>query len=115
MDRRHRDLLDEVLPPEAKLRRAGFPVDVQQVFVSFKEVRPEQQEWSSSLDQGDPTEPTHIKEEEEEELWTSREQLQGVDEVKEEDGEKPRLLRVPITRSNPTGTSGLMRTCVMKV
>ncbi|XP_010748342.3 gastrula zinc finger protein XlCGF57.1 [Larimichthys crocea] len=91
MDRRHRDLLDEVLPPEAKLRRAGFPVDVQQVFVSFKEVRPEQQEWSSSLDQGDPTEPTHIKEEEEEELWTSREQLQGVDEVKEEDGEKPRV------------------------
>ncbi|XP_037651641.1 oocyte zinc finger protein XlCOF22-like isoform X1 [Sebastes umbrosus] len=58
-----------------------FPADVQQLLVVKEEVLPEQQEWSSSLDQEDP-QPTHIKEEQEE-LWTSQEgeQLQGLEEA----------------------------------
>ncbi|XP_030266683.1 zinc finger and SCAN domain-containing protein 2-like [Sparus aurata] len=86
MDRRHRKLLDEILTPEVKQRRA----DVQRLSVSKEEVSPEQQKWSSSLDQEEP-EPPHIKEEQEE-LWTNqeREQLRGLSEVKEEeDEEKP--------------------------
>ncbi|XP_062291805.1 zinc finger and SCAN domain-containing protein 31-like [Scomber scombrus] len=73
--RRHRRLLDEVSKP------AVFPADVQQLFESREEVSPEQQEWSSSLDQED-AEPPHIKEEQEE-LWTSQEgeQLQGLKEA----------------------------------
>ncbi|XP_037651617.1 zinc finger protein 260-like isoform X7 [Sebastes umbrosus] len=55
--------------------------DVQQLLVVKEEVPPEQQEWSSNLDQEDP-EPPHIKEEREE-LWTSQEgeQLQGLEEA----------------------------------
>ncbi|XP_075963316.1 uncharacterized protein LOC142967708 [Anarhichas minor] len=41
-----------------------FPADVQQLLVVKQEVPPEQQEWSSSLDQEDP-EPPNIKEEQE--------------------------------------------------
>ncbi|XP_051246807.1 zinc finger protein 287-like [Dicentrarchus labrax] len=50
--------------------------------VSKEEVPPEQQEWSPSLDQEDPQELPHIKEEEEE-LWISqeREQLEGLQEA----------------------------------
>ncbi|MDG2555499.1 hypothetical protein P7M41_26245 [Vibrio parahaemolyticus] len=48
-----------------------FPADVQQLSVVKEEVPPEQQEWSSSVDQEDP-EPPHIKEEQEE-LWISQE------------------------------------------
>ncbi|XP_073337745.1 uncharacterized protein [Pagrus major] len=65
---RQQKLLDVVLKPEIKLRRA----DVQQLSVSKEEVPPEQQEWSSSLDQEEP-EPPHIKEEQEE-LWTNQEE-----------------------------------------
>uniref|UniRef100_A0A8D0CXA9 Zinc finger protein 449-like n=1 Tax=Sander lucioperca TaxID=283035 RepID=A0A8D0CXA9_SANLU len=56
--------------------------DVQQLSVVKAEVPPEQQEWSSSLDQEDPEPPPHIKEEQEE-LWTSQEgeQLQGLEEA----------------------------------
>ncbi|CAJ1084257.1 zinc finger protein 454-like isoform X5 [Xyrichtys novacula] len=57
--------------------------DVQQLS-GVKEEPPEQQEWSSSLDQQDPAEPEppHIKEEEEE-VWSSQEgeQLQGLEEA----------------------------------
>ncbi|XP_035859525.1 zinc finger protein 37 homolog isoform X10 [Sander lucioperca] len=55
--------------------------DVQQLSVVKAEVPPEQQEWSSSLDQEDP-EPPHIKEEQEK-LWTSQEgeQRQGLEEA----------------------------------
>ncbi|XP_035859520.1 zinc finger protein 583-like isoform X5 [Sander lucioperca] len=54
---------------------------VQQLSVVKAEVPPEQQEWSSSLDQEDP-EPPHIKEEQEK-LWTSQEgeQRQGLEEA----------------------------------
>ncbi|KAL3065033.1 hypothetical protein OYC64_015254 [Pagothenia borchgrevinki] len=56
--------------------------DVQQLVVVKEEVPPEQQEWSSSLDQEDPETPPHIKEEQEE-LWSSQEgeQLQGLEEA----------------------------------
>ncbi|XP_030266668.1 zinc finger protein 850-like [Sparus aurata] len=64
---RQQKLLDVVLKPEIKLRRA----DVQQLLVSKEEVPPEQPEWSSILDQDEP-EPPHIKEEQEE-LWTNQE------------------------------------------
>uniref|UniRef100_UPI0014486F7A oocyte zinc finger protein XlCOF6-like n=1 Tax=Epinephelus lanceolatus TaxID=310571 RepID=UPI0014486F7A len=52
----------------------------QQLSVVKEEVPPEQQEWSSSVDQEDP-EPPHIKGEQEE-LWISQEgeQLQGLEE-----------------------------------
>ncbi|XP_031735631.1 adult enhancer factor 1-like isoform X2 [Anarrhichthys ocellatus] len=95
---RQRKLLDAVFNPQLRLHRA----DVQQLLVVQEEVPPEQQEWSSGLDQEDP-EPPHIKEEQEdpepphtkeeqedlepphikEELWTSQEgeQLQGLEEA----------------------------------
>ncbi|XP_075947936.1 uncharacterized protein LOC142949929 [Anarhichas minor] len=57
---RQRKLLDAVFNPQLRLHRA----DVQQLLVVQEEVPPEQQEWSSSLDQEDP-EPPHIKEEQE--------------------------------------------------
>ncbi|XP_039978106.1 zinc finger protein 500-like [Xiphias gladius] len=74
MDRRQR-LLDSAFRPEIKLRRA----DVQQLLERQKETPPEQ---SPSLDQEDPPEPPHIKEEQEE-LWTSTggEQLQRLEEA----------------------------------
>ncbi|XP_078020040.1 uncharacterized protein LOC144459623 [Epinephelus lanceolatus] len=73
---RQRKLLDAVFNPQLRLHRA----DVQQLSVVKEEVPPEQQEWSSSVDQEDP-EPPHIKEEQEE-LWISQEgeQLQGLEE-----------------------------------
>ncbi|XP_035859565.1 uncharacterized protein LOC116036342 isoform X2 [Sander lucioperca] len=75
---RQQKLLDAVLNPEVRLHRA----DIQQLSVVKAEVPPEQQEWSSSLDQEDPEPPPHIKEEQEE-LWTSQEgeQLQGLEEA----------------------------------
>ncbi|XP_060916158.1 zinc finger protein 813-like [Labrus mixtus] len=82
---RKQRLLDAVLSPQLRLHRAERPADVQQPLVSKAELPPEQQEWSTSLDQEDP-EPPHIKEEHEE-LWSSQEeeQLQGLEEVKEEE------------------------------
>ncbi|XP_078112330.1 uncharacterized protein LOC144521646 [Sander vitreus] len=75
---RQQKLLDAVLNPEVRLHRA----DIQQLSVVKAEVPPEQQEWSSSLDQEDPEPPPHIKEEQEE-LWTSQEgeQLQGLEDA----------------------------------
>ncbi|XP_044043534.1 gastrula zinc finger protein XlCGF57.1-like [Siniperca chuatsi] len=73
-----RKLLDAVFQPEVRLHRA----DVQLLSVSKEEDPPEQQDWSPSLDQEDPPEPPHIKEEPEE-LWTSQEggQLRGLEEA----------------------------------
>ncbi|XP_039665026.1 zinc finger protein OZF-like [Perca fluviatilis] len=75
---RQQKLLDAVLNPEVQIHRA----DVQQLSVDEDWVPPEQQEWSSSLDQEDPEPPPHIKEEQEE-LWTSQEgeQLQELEEA----------------------------------
>ncbi|XP_074470433.1 uncharacterized protein LOC141754899 [Sebastes fasciatus] len=81
-----------------------FLADNQQLLVVKEEFPPEQQEWSSSLDQEDP-EPPHIKEEQED-LWTSQEgeQLQWLEEAdikfpftpvsvksEEDDEEKPQF------------------------
>ncbi|XP_044043476.1 gastrula zinc finger protein XlCGF26.1-like [Siniperca chuatsi] len=73
-----RKLLDAVFQPEVRLHRA----DIQLLLASKEEDPPEQQDWSPSLDQEDPPEPPHIKEEPEE-LWTSQEgeQLQGLEEA----------------------------------
>ncbi|XP_049923387.1 zinc finger protein 436-like isoform X2 [Epinephelus moara] len=73
---RQRKLLDAVFNPQLRFHRA----DVQQLSVVKEEVPPEQQEWSSSVDQEDP-EPPHIQGEQEE-LWISQEgeQLQGLEE-----------------------------------
>ncbi|XP_068589422.1 zinc finger protein 271-like isoform X1 [Cebidichthys violaceus] len=81
-------------------QRLNWLSDVQQLLVVKEEVTPEQQEWSSSLDQEDP-EPPHITKQQEE-LWTSQEgeQLQGLEEAdivkftftpvkSEDDEEKP--------------------------
>ncbi|XP_030287034.1 uncharacterized protein LOC115589967 isoform X5 [Sparus aurata] len=67
-NQRHRNLLDSALTPQLRLHRA----DVQQLLFGQKKVSPEQQEWSSSLDQQDP-EPPHIKDEQEE-LWIKQEE-----------------------------------------
>ncbi|XP_033493235.1 uncharacterized protein LOC117263726 [Epinephelus lanceolatus] len=85
---RQRKLLDAVFSPQLQLHIA----EVQQLLVVKEEVSPEQQEWSSSLDQEDP-EPPHIKEEQEE-LWSSQEgeQLQGLEEA----GIKFTLTSVPV-------------------
>ncbi|XP_029284259.1 uncharacterized protein LOC115006269 isoform X2 [Cottoperca gobio] len=79
MDRRHRKLLAVGLTPEIQLQTEA---DVQQQLLVREEVPPEQQEWSSSLDQEYPEPPPHIKEEQEE-LWSSQEgeQLQGLEEA----------------------------------
>ncbi|KAM9839062.1 uncharacterized protein ACBR49_017727 [Aulostomus maculatus] len=69
LERRHRKLLDVVLTPEIKLRHAVIPADVQQQLGSQEEAPPEQQEWSSRVEQEQP-EPPLIKEEQEE-LWTT--------------------------------------------
>ncbi|XP_061743838.1 zinc finger protein ZFP2-like [Nerophis ophidion] len=71
-NKRHRELLDNVLKPRAWSRKA----DAQQVSTGSQEEVPlKQQEWSCSAGQEEP-EPPHIKEEEEE----SWEQLEGPDE-----------------------------------
>uniref|UniRef100_UPI0037E8111D zinc finger protein 665-like n=1 Tax=Semicossyphus pulcher TaxID=241346 RepID=UPI0037E8111D len=114
---RQRKLLDVILTPEIKLRRADF----QQLLVSKEELPPEQQEWSPSLKQED-TKPPHIKEEQEE-LWISQEgeQLQGLEEAdtnkfpftivtvkSEDDEEKPQSsqLHQRQTEQMETGADG---------
>ncbi|XP_076610720.1 uncharacterized protein LOC143335305 [Chaetodon auriga] len=62
---RQRKLLDAVFQPRLRIHRA----DVQQLLVSEEEDPPEQQD---SLDQEEPPELPHIKEEQEE-LWTNQE------------------------------------------
>ncbi|CAJ1082904.1 gastrula zinc finger protein XlCGF57.1-like isoform X2 [Xyrichtys novacula] len=84
--------------------KSDHRADFQQLTVTKRRVSFEQQKRSCDLDQGDPTEPAHIKEEQEE-LWTSQEgeQLQGPKEAdistfifipvsvksEEHDGEEP--------------------------
>ncbi|XP_070830086.1 zinc finger protein 665-like [Chaetodon trifascialis] len=63
-----RKLLDAVFQPDVRLHRA----DVQQLLVSQEEDPPEQQDCLDSLDQEDPPELPHMKEEQEE-LWTNQE------------------------------------------
>ncbi|XP_038580311.1 zinc finger protein 24-like [Micropterus salmoides] len=102
-NQRHRKLLDAVFQPEVRLHRTVSHEDVQQLQGSKQEVPSEQKEWRHSLDQEDPLEVPHIKEEPEE-LWTSQEgeQLPGLEEAditkftftcvpvkSEEDDEKP--------------------------
>ncbi|XP_070814143.1 zinc finger protein 660-like [Chaetodon trifascialis] len=85
-----RKLLDAVFQPEVRLHRA----DVQLLSASPEEDPPEQQDWSPRLDQEDPAELPHIKEEQEE-LWSSQEgeQLPG---PKEADITKSTVPPVPV-------------------
>nr|XP_033465327.1 uncharacterized protein LOC117245858 isoform X4 [Epinephelus lanceolatus] len=118
---RQRKLLDAVLNPQLRLHRA----DIQQLSVVKEEVPPEQQEWSSSVDQEDP-EPPHIKREQEE-LWISQveEQLQGLEEddiikftstpvpVKsEDDEEKPQSLQLHQRHTEQMETEAEGEDCV---
>ena len=61
---------------------SGFPANVKKFLENKEEDPPEQQEWSSSLDQEDSPELSHIKEEQEE-LWTRKEgeQLRRLEEA----------------------------------
>ncbi|XP_062291808.1 zinc finger protein 771-like [Scomber scombrus] len=90
--------------------------DVQQLLEGKEEAPPQQQEWSSGLDQEEP-DPPHIKEEQEE-LWTSQEgeQLQGPEEAdiirftyipvpREDDEEKPQSSQLQRAEEPPAGSS----------
>ncbi|XP_076579421.1 uncharacterized protein LOC143315820 isoform X7 [Chaetodon auriga] len=110
-----RKLLDAVFQPEVRLHRA----DVRLLSASQEEDPPERQEWSPSLDQEDPAELPHIKEEQEE-LWTSQEgeQLPGPEEAditkstfppvpvksEEEDEEKPQSSQLHQRHAEDTET-----------
>ncbi|XP_034090955.1 zinc finger and SCAN domain-containing protein 22-like isoform X2 [Gymnodraco acuticeps] len=76
--KRLQKLLDAALQPELRIHRA----DVQLLVVVKEELLPDQQEWSTSLDQEDPEPPPHIKQEQEE-LGISHEgeQLQELEEA----------------------------------
>ncbi|XP_041664480.1 gastrula zinc finger protein XlCGF57.1-like [Cheilinus undulatus] len=93
---RQQKLLDVVLNPEVLLYRS----DVQQLVLRKAEVLPKQQKRSSSLNQEELQEPTHIKEEQEE-FWISQRRAEEEADIngftfnhvplksEEEDGEKP--------------------------
>ncbi|XP_033984263.1 uncharacterized protein LOC117480954, partial [Trematomus bernacchii] len=71
-------LLDAVLQPQLRIHRA----DVQLLVVVKEDVLPDQQDWSTSLDQEDPEPPPHIKQEQEElRISQEREQLQELEEA----------------------------------
>ncbi|XP_071062662.1 zinc finger protein 79-like [Pseudochaenichthys georgianus] len=70
-NKRLQKLLDAVLQPQLRIHRA----DVQQLVVVKEELLPDQQEWSTSLDQEDREPPPHIKQEQE------GEQLQELEEA----------------------------------
>nr|XP_029541631.1 uncharacterized protein LOC115144728 isoform X3 [Oncorhynchus nerka] len=76
-------LLDIVLQPEIKLRRAGVLLDLS-LSVSEVEVPPDQLEWNTSLRQEDP-QPTQIKEPDQQEWNTSlRQEDPQPTQIKEE-------------------------------
>ncbi|KAI4820493.1 hypothetical protein KUCAC02_028470 [Chaenocephalus aceratus] len=71
-------LLDAVLQPQLRIHRA----DVQLLVVVKEEVLPDQQEWSTSLDQEDPEPPQHMKQEQEDlRISQEGEQLQELEEA----------------------------------
>ncbi|XP_071058559.1 zinc finger and SCAN domain-containing protein 22-like [Pseudochaenichthys georgianus] len=77
-NKRLQKLLDAVLQPQLRIHRA----DVQQLVVVKEVVPPDQQEWSTSLDQEDAEPPPHIKQEQEElRISQEGEQLQELEEA----------------------------------
>ncbi|XP_071060570.1 zinc finger and SCAN domain-containing protein 5B-like [Pseudochaenichthys georgianus] len=71
-------LLDAVLQPQLRIHRA----DVQLSVVVKKQVLPDQQEWSTSLNQEEPEPPQHIKQEQDElRISQEGEQLQELEEA----------------------------------
>ncbi|XP_034083082.1 zinc finger protein 583-like [Gymnodraco acuticeps] len=77
-NKRLQKLLDAALQPQLRIHRA----DVQQLVVVKEEFLPDQQEWSTSLDQEDPEPPPHIKLEQEElRISQEGEQLQELEEA----------------------------------
>ncbi|XP_041665743.1 zinc finger protein 184-like [Cheilinus undulatus] len=106
---RKQKLLDDV---QLRFHRA----DTQQLLVHQEEVPSEQQEWRSSLEQED-TEPPQIKEEEEE-LWSSQEELEEFNTIKfpfapvpvktEDDEERPQSSQLDEIQSEgmKTGADG---------
>ncbi|XP_034094061.1 zinc finger protein 2-like [Gymnodraco acuticeps] len=71
-------LLDAFLQPQLRIHQA----DVQLLVVVKEELLPDQQEWSTSLDQEDPESPPYIKQEKEElSISQEGEQLQELEEA----------------------------------
>ncbi|XP_044028063.1 zinc finger and SCAN domain-containing protein 2-like isoform X2 [Siniperca chuatsi] len=119
---RQRTLLQDAAKPEIQRDKAVFAANVKK-FTVIKEVPPEQQEWSPSLDQ-DPPELPHIKEEQEE-LWTSQEgeQLRGLEEAditefpfapvkseEEDDEEKPQSSQLHQSQTEENRDAELLKT-----
>ncbi|XP_071062454.1 zinc finger and SCAN domain-containing protein 31-like [Pseudochaenichthys georgianus] len=77
-NKRLQKLLDAVLQPQLLIHRA----DVQLLLVVKEELIPDQQVWSTSLDQEDPVPPPHIKQEQEElRISQEGEQFQELEEA----------------------------------
>ncbi|XP_071061043.1 adult enhancer factor 1-like isoform X2 [Pseudochaenichthys georgianus] len=76
---------EEVLPDQQEWSTSldqKHPADVQQLVMVKEEVLPDQQEWSTSLDQEDPAPPPHIKQEQEElRISQEGEQLQELEQA----------------------------------
>ncbi|XP_068605513.1 zinc finger protein 79-like [Brachionichthys hirsutus] len=95
-------LLDAVLGPRVHLQRA----DVQLLLVTKEEVDPEDQDVLPNLDQDDPPELHHIKEEQEEvQIHQEKEQLQWLKEEEEEDDDVTELTfsSVPVKSEEDDG------------
>ncbi|XP_068602842.1 zinc finger protein 3 homolog [Brachionichthys hirsutus] len=93
-------LLDAVLGPRVHLRRA----DVELLLATKEEVDPERHDFRPNLDQDDPPELHHIKEEQEEvQIRQEKEQLQWLKEEEDDDVTELTFSSVPVKSEEDDG------------